>query len=124
MASSISEIRRQGGDGIYMISTIKKIFLISVFGFVAYKALNYYVLYAYAMTMNECTDFEEAASLKRQKASGFEVEQYLHKTYSCIKQRQGFLQSIFYPVPDKWLNPPSGSVSYMDIPDFSSSREK
>ena len=101
-----------------MLVVAKKVALIALValvGFVAYKAIGLYVYYTIAETMAQCTSMEEIASLKSRKAPGVEVEKFMHTTYSCVKEKENSIQAHYFQVPDNWLNPPPGSVTYESI---------
>jgi hypothetical protein len=102
-----------------MVALAKRIALFALVAFVAYKAIGFYVFYTFANSVvAQCTSLDEIASLKIRKASGTEVERFMHTTFSCVKEKQNLIQAHYFPVPDKWLNPPPGSVTYKDIPDL------
>lgn len=103
-----------------MFSYVKKIALFTLVAFGAYKAVGFYVFYSFAKNVaGQCTSLEEMAALKQRKASGPEVERFMHTTFSCVKGKQNFIQAHYFPVPDTWITPPPGSVTYKDIPDIS-----
>ena len=84
--------------------------------FIAYKALSYYSFYSFAIHSGECGVSKMAMEdLKKRQAPSWEVEKFLHDKYSCVKEKQTPIDKFFHPIPENWINPPPGSVTYEDI---------
>ena len=102
---------------------LRKIIKLSVYGALAYGVyyvFTLYILYTIALTAtSECNfNHAEVQELKTKKASSLEIEMFMHKKFSCLKEKQSPLQTFFFPVPENWINQPPGSVTYEKIPDF------
>ncbi len=98
-----------------MLKTIIKTTICLALGFVAYKSAQYYAMYKVAVYSSECTSVKKACELVKREASGAEVENYMHNTFSCIQQKQTYFESLFLPIPAEWINPPPGSVTYKSL---------
>lgn len=101
---------------------LKKIIKFSVYSALAYGiyyAFTLYILYTIAQTgTNECNfNHAEIDDLKSKKASSLEIEMFMHKKFSCLKEKQSPIQTFFFPVPENWINPPPGSITYDETPD-------
>lgn len=101
---------------------LRNIIKFSIYGALAYGAyyvFTLYILYTIALTAtSECNfNHSEVDDLKTRKASSIEIEMFMHKKFSCLKEKQSPLQTFFFPVPENWINPPPGSVTYDKIPD-------
>ncbi|MDO6388465.1 hypothetical protein [Uliginosibacterium sp. 31-12] len=101
-----------------MLKKIIKYAVVAILAFATYKALGLYLLYTNSKKMVfECGATREAMNdLKKRKAPNWEVERFMHEKFSCLTQKQNFLEKLVFPVPDNWINPPPGSVSYDKIP--------
>ncbi len=98
-----------------MFKAIIKTTICLMLGFVAYKSAQYYATYKVVVYSSECSSLKKACELVKREASGEEVENYMHNTFSCIKQKQTYFESLFLPIPEKWINPPAGSVTYKSL---------
>lgn len=98
-----------------MIKFTLKLALLAVLLFVAYKAAVFYSLYKFATYAGECTSLENICALAQQRASNRGVTAAMANAYACIKKRQPFVESLFRPIPNSFLNPPPESLSYKDV---------
>jgi hypothetical protein len=103
--------------GENMFSIAKKLLIVGVIGYVAYKGTAIYVYNTMGSAFLQCSSLDEWTALKKRRASNQEVAAAQHKAWSCVKEKQGAIQAFFYPVPEMWLNPPPDSVTYRNIPD-------
>lgn len=104
-----------------MLRIIVKIGVFSILAYGIYRAFTLYVLYTISQTaLMECgfEDFSEAGiqELKARKASSLELEMIMRKNFSCLKEKQNGVQNFFFPVPENWINPPPGSITYDKLP--------
>jgi hypothetical protein len=98
-----------------MLKKTIKILVYLLISYGIYYAIKLYIVYTIALTgANEC-NFGEIEELKSRKPSNLEVEQFMHKKFSCLKEKQNPIQTFFYPVPENWINPPPNSVTYHDL---------
>jgi hypothetical protein len=83
-----------------------------------YYAFTLYVLYTIGQKLTiECNfNLDEIKELKIRKASSSEIEMYVHKKYTCLKEKQNSIENFFFPVPENWINPPLGSLTYDKLP--------
>lgn len=65
-----------------------------------------------------CVGPDEMPLPKARKAPPAEVEQFMRRSFACIESRQTALQRFFFEIPQTWKNPPPGSVTHHDLPDF------
>lgn len=101
-----------------MLRRIIKFSVYSAFVYGIYYAFTLYILYTIAQTATTECNFNNAEvdELKLKKASNLEIEMFMHKRFSCLKEKQSPIQTFFFPVPENWINPPPGSITYEDIP--------
>ncbi len=99
------------------MKTILKYCFYCFLAFISYKGLNYYALFSSAKKMTSVCGLTREAmdDLKKRRAPNWEVEKFMHDKYSCLKENQNFIENFYFPVPDNWINPPPGSVTYEDI---------
>jgi len=102
-----------------MLSRIIKFGVYCALAYGIYYVFTLYVVYTIAQTAKSECNFnrDEIQELKSKKASNLEIEMFMHKKFSCLKEKQTPIQAFFFPVPENWINPPPGSVTYDDIPD-------
>lgn len=88
-----------------------------LFAFALNKVLIYYAVISTAYKGSSVCGItrEGIVDLKMRKAPGWELERFMHDKFSCLKKSQNFIENYYYPIPDKWINPPPGSVSYKDL---------
>jgi len=82
--------------------------------FVAYKAAIFYSGYKAATYARECTSLAQICELAEQKASNGEITAAMARAFSCMKNKQSFIEAYLLPIPEEWSNPPPESVSYRD----------
>jgi hypothetical protein len=101
-----------------MLRKIIKLTVYSALAYGIYYVFTLYIFYTIAQTAtSECNfNSDEVQELKTKKASNLEIEMFMHKRFSCLKEKQNPIQTFFFPVPEKWINPPPGSITYEDIP--------
>ena len=104
-----------------MLRKIIKLCVYSALAYGIYYVFTLYILYTIAQTATiECDfkDFSDAGiqKLKARKASSLELEMLMHKSFSCLKEKQNPVQTFFFPVPENWINPPPGSITYDKLP--------
>lgn len=101
-----------------MLRKIIKLLIYSMLACGGYYAFSLYILYTIAQTAtNECNfNNADVQVLKARKASNLEIEMFMHKRFSCLKEKQNPVQTFFFPVPENWINPPPGSVTYENLP--------
>ena len=94
---------------------IAAILILLVFG---YKAAQGYLTYRWATYVAECADKLELCSLGQKKASAQLVTEAVDKLYSCVKERQPFLESFLVPLPKSHAAISSDPLDYKYAEDF------
>lgn len=92
---------------------IKKLIVYGVIAFAVYQGASLYTTYTLAEKVSVCgarygmPQHIEKSELNRKDflASA--------KSWRCVKRDQNFLETLFFKVPDTWINPPR---SYVDPP--------
>lgn len=92
---------------------IKKIVIYGVMAFAAYWGLSFYTTYSIAEKVSNCGG--RFGLLQGVEKSELTREKFLAspKAWRCVKQDQNFLESLFFKIPDIWINPPR---PYVDPP--------
>lgn len=100
-----------------MFKTILKYVFCGILVFVSYMALQIYAMFSVSKKLVvECGMSKEAMDdLVRRKAPGWEVEKFTHEKYSCLNNKQNIVENFFFPVPENWINPVPGSLTYKDV---------
>lgn len=101
-----------------MLRTILKLAVLAALIFIAYKAAWFYSVYKFATYTSECVDVSNMCRLAKRKASDQEVATVIADAYSCIKRKQPFHESLFFPVPRKFIDATPGSTTYKDAEAF------
>jgi hypothetical protein len=89
-----------------MLRTIAKLAVFIVIGVAAFYAMRYYAVFRFAQHVGECSTPAELDIVGSAKASDAEKYAISSRVYSCINEKQSFVDRIFLKVPKTWLNPP------------------
>lgn len=97
---------------------LKKLIILGIFGVVGYQVLKFYALHTLdTEVLVSCVGPHEMSELKARKAPPADIEEFMRVKFGCIASKQNALQAFFFKIPETWLNPPPGSVTYEDLPD-------
>jgi hypothetical protein len=101
-----------------VLKSIAKIAVILILLVLGYKVAQGYFTYRWATYVAECADKLELCSLGRQKASDQLVSEAVDKLYSCVKERQPFVESFLVPLPKSHAATSSDPIDYKYAEDF------
>jgi hypothetical protein len=101
-----------------VLKKILKIAVILTLVVVGYKGAQLYFTYNWATYVAVCADKLELCSLGRQKASDQLVSETVDKLFSCVKERQPFLESLFVRLPSSHVAVSSDPIDYKYAEDF------
>lgn len=85
--------------------TIKKVLIYGVLIFLAYKGLSYYTGYTTLKKLANCPATQEVLRLKDTSATLREKLLPTTKAFRCAKQKQNFVEALFFKIPEEALNP-------------------
>lgn len=101
-----------------MLKRIIKTAVILTLLILGYKVAQGYFTYQWATYVAECANKLELCSLGRQKASDLLVSEAVDKLYSCVKERQPFVESFLVPLPKSHAAISSAPIDYKYAEDF------
>jgi hypothetical protein len=91
---------------------IKKIILFSLLAFAFYYGGKIYVATRMLSIVPLCADNKVIAEMERNNASKDEKLKYARESWSCILEKQTFLDAVlfkllYFKVPENWLKQPA-----------------
>jgi hypothetical protein len=101
-----------------VLKRIIKIAVVLILLVLGYKVAQGYFTYRWATYVAQCADNLELCSLGRQKASDQRVSEAVDKLYSCVKERQPFIESFLVPLPKSHSAISADPVDYKYAEDF------
>lgn len=54
---------------------------------------------------------DDINELKKRNPSDEDLRQFMHDTYSCVRDHQNLFDKYFFKIPENWVNPQPGSVT-------------
>lgn len=98
---------------------LKRLVITVALGIATYHAAKFYAWHTLSTeVIIACVDPDEMPRMKARKAPPEEIEAFMRSAFGCVVSKQNPLQAFFFKIPETWLNPPPGSVTYEDLPDF------
>lgn len=86
---------------------VKKIILITLASVVLYYGGKFYLIMRWGNMISECGDYSVVSEMQKDKAPTAEKLKYSAKVWACVKEKQTFIDAMFFKIPEGWLNPPS-----------------
>ena len=98
-----------------MFKRLLKFGVLIIFIFGGYKAVQTYALLQFGQNIHDCGLKEKVCPLIAQRADATKIGAELNATFSCVAQRQNFLEALVLPVK-KQVSPSTleGRVPYAE----------
>lgn len=84
----------------------KKIILFSLAAIVLYFGGKFYLIMRLGNLASECGDYAVVSEMQKNNTPAPEKLIYSAKVWACVKGKQTIIDSLFFKIPETWLNPP------------------
>lgn len=98
-----------------MLKTLMKVVLTVVLAYAAYRGAEFYSIYKTGTYLQACAPMQDICRLTKSNPSDEMVTEFMRDTYSCMSRKQGFPESVLFPIPKEWSDP---SPNYFKRDDF------